>query len=86
MDTSVSPFDEGDSDVNLRWMEAEEPGIDFRQFMAADKDKIIKGGSLPKLIEKATCENVDQNYVADFITTFHTFTTPNELLFLLSKR
>lgn len=46
-----------------------------------------RGGTLAKLVERLTFPNhVNTHYMQHFLLTYRTFTTPTELLSLLSER
>lgn len=75
-------FDEADSPANIV-MESEPTG----DVSSAAATRSIKCATLNKLIERVTHENhVDLNTRYVFLLTYHSFTTPRELLAKLSRR
>lgn len=74
LESTKYPFDEPDSDENIQFMESTDPPT-------------IRAATLTKLIERLTFdEYADVDYLADFLLTFRSFTSPNELLSLLKQR
>ncbi|XP_047132929.1 son of sevenless homolog 2 isoform X1 [Hydra vulgaris] len=74
-DPSIYIFAEEDSEKNILFENIE------------DDSAVIKGGTLPKLIERLTYhKHADPTFVRVFLTTYRSFSNPVELLDLLIKR
>jgi son of sevenless-like protein len=83
LDVMDYPFDEADSDQNITYADPKDPN----EQASPDDPPQIKSATLTKLVEKLTSsDNLDMNYISDFLLTFRSFTTSNELLTLLIKR
>ncbi|KAL6054788.1 Son of sevenless 1 [Balamuthia mandrillaris] len=71
------PFNEDENESNIL----------FTEDSVNSSLPVIKGGSLPKLVQRLTIDEYpDTDYLAAFLLTYRTFTTPPELLDLLTAR